>query len=163
MGDKTLKAEDVANWFVVKANEPILAVENGEHEEQEGISHLKLQKILYFAQAGYLALYGKKLFEDDIYAWDLGPVVRSVYTIFKDYKSRPIIKPTNGNYKDSINGQDMEDFLEEIWQIFGKFSASKLVDLTHSHAPWRDAHKKKDCKITTDVLRQYYAGIFVKN
>jgi uncharacterized phage-associated protein len=40
------------------------------------ISNLKLQKLLYYAQGFYLAIYGKALFEEDIVAWEHGPVVR---------------------------------------------------------------------------------------
>ena len=39
------------------------------HEHGDPISNLKLQKLLYYAQAWYLALYDVPLFDDPIEAW----------------------------------------------------------------------------------------------
>ncbi|MCA6080406.1 MAG: DUF4065 domain-containing protein [Endomicrobium sp.] len=51
------------------------------------ISHLKLQKLLFYCQAYHLSISGEPLFEDDILAWDYGPVVRSVYENYKKHDS----------------------------------------------------------------------------
>lgn len=124
------------------------------------MSHLKLQKLLYFSQAAHLALYGKRLFKDKIEAWKLGPVVPAVYQSFKDLKNRPITKPNNQAYLDNLD-QDSIDFLEQIWDIYGKFSANKLVRITHAHKPWQQAYNESvDYEIKPKVLREYYKGIF---
>ncbi len=49
------------------------------HEEDELLSHLKLQKLLYFCQGFTLAMTGKPLFSEAIVAWEHGPVVREVW------------------------------------------------------------------------------------
>ncbi len=46
------------------------------------ISNLKLQKILYFVQANFLVSIGTPCFEEEIEAWDFGPVVPEVYHEF---------------------------------------------------------------------------------
>ena len=43
------------------------------------MSHLKLQKLLYFVQGYHLAYFGKPLFEDDFEAWVHGPVSRKLF------------------------------------------------------------------------------------
>lgn len=52
--------------------------------------------------------------------------------------------------------------LEEIWTEFGKYSAKKLVDITHEHAPWKDVFKEDvpNIVITQDSLKNYYSGLF---
>lgn len=49
------------------------------------ISNLQLQKILYFIQGEYYKQKSKFLFEDDFLAWQLGPVVESVYDHYSVY------------------------------------------------------------------------------
>ena len=49
------------------------------------LTNLKLQKLLYYAQAWYLANYQKPLFDEPIEAWVHGPVVVQVYNEFRDY------------------------------------------------------------------------------
>lgn len=46
--------------------------------DRHPISNLQLQKILYYVQRSFL-LVGQLAFNDDIEAWQFGPVVREVY------------------------------------------------------------------------------------
>lgn len=151
-----MKAIDIANWFVTKANSEQLG-----NDTSEGVSNLKLQKVLYFAQAAHLALNQKKsLFEDDIYAWEFGPVVESVYHDFKASKNKPIAKPTNTDFE--TFDENTTSFLENTWAIFGKFSAAKLVQMSHEHKPWKDAFAKEDKIITKEAIYNYYKSAFQK-
>ena len=161
MGLTTYSAKDIANWFISKANEGYqMKPDDTECQEYpEGISHLKLQKLLYFAQAAYLSLEGRKLFGDKIEAWDYGPVVPVVYRLFNQYGSKPIRKPKNSQYRQIIKKSDSE-FLEEVWEIFGKFSANRLVYITHEHQPWQSAYKSRSKEITSKAMKDYYKGVF---
>jgi uncharacterized phage-associated protein len=59
--------KDIAKWFLSK----------------ESMSHKKLQKLCYYSQAWYCALYnGTPLFEDEVQAWIHGPVIASLYPIY---------------------------------------------------------------------------------
>lgn len=150
-----MKAIDVANWFVAKANSEDLGDGNS-----EGITNLKLQKMLYFAQAAYLSLNGNKpLFADDFKAWDFGPVIEDIYHSFKQSKNQPIDKPTNADYVKAVSADTVE-FLESVWSVFGKFSAAKLVQMSHEHQPWRDANANTDKTITKQKIYEYYKTAF---
>lgn len=149
-----MKAIDVANWFISKANSEKL-----DDNISEGVSNLKLQKVLYFAQAAHLALYSKKpLFEDDILAWPLGPVVNEVYHKFKTAENQPIPKPSNDDYKKF--DAKLNQFLENVWSLFGKFSAAKLVQMSHDHKPWKDAIEDNREVITKQEIYDYYKSAF---
>ena len=54
------------------------------------ISNLQLQKILYFCQKQYLQNTGDVLFDDEIQAWQYGPVVPAVYRTFSLWGGRKI-------------------------------------------------------------------------
>lgn len=130
------------------------------HRNGDCITNLKLQKLLYYAQAWFMVNNnGKLLFEDDIEAWKYGPVVRSVYDNFKKYNSSPIeiskrrrkIKPLEKNE---------EIFLEEFSITFYKFSASELVAMTHNERPWIDAYSKSpNSVIDTSVMYEFYKSM----
>ena len=67
------KAIDVAKFFIeIVANTP----------NEDAMTNLRLNKLLYFAQAGSISSLGYTLIEEDFEAWDLGPVVKSVYKTF---------------------------------------------------------------------------------
>lgn len=77
-------AMDIANFIIWYTNN-ILSRRN--------LTPLKLQKILYYTQATFLANHGRPLFDEVIQKWQYGPVVPSVYFEFKDYGISHIDSP----------------------------------------------------------------------
>ena len=51
------------------------------------MNELKLQKLLYYAQAWHLAVFGSRLFDERFQAWVHGPVCRAIYDRFGATKS----------------------------------------------------------------------------
>lgn len=155
-----VQAMDVAKCFVKIANAKIIGTDENGTPVAEGITNLKLQKMLYFAQATHLALFDRPLFRDEIEAWSLGPVVPAVYHVFKGAQNAPI-DPGVGE----INNQEVENFLKVVWELFGKYSASELVDMTHRHKPWADVYQKnvKNIPISQDSIRAYYKESFASS
>ena len=151
---KTYSAEDVANYFIHLASKRVV----GDNDEREGITNLKLQKILYFAQAYFLAKLGRPLFKDDIEAWVYGPVIPAIYQKYKSKKSNPII---DGDESPKISDEDKQA-LKVIWETFGGYSASRLVDISHAHSPWKEAFKAKNKIISKQSLRDYYKPLLNK-
>ena len=47
----------------------------GPNEEGEPMTHMRLQKLLYYVQGWHMAWYGRPLFAERIEAWQHGPVV----------------------------------------------------------------------------------------
>lgn len=72
---------DIADYFI--------AVSNSTHDL---ITNLRLQKLVYYAQAWHLAIYQEPLFSEDFQAWVHGPVIPQLYTQYKEYKWNPITK-----------------------------------------------------------------------
>lgn len=148
-------------------------VVNYSNEKGYGISNLKLQKILYFIQAQYLAFTKeqKPCFPDRIEAWDFGPVVPVVYHEFKQYGNNSI--PSVEYYlevnKENFWASSMEPFsndevpncdkkiINEVVDAFSDFSASNLVELTHQQAPWKKAYVRgANNEITQESIREYF-------
>jgi uncharacterized phage-associated protein len=100
------------------------------------ISNLKMQKLLYYAQGFHLAMFNEPLFHEPIYAWTHGPVVAEAYARFKQYGSGPIPRPTEIDHS-AIDVEKWE-FLDEVYNVFGQYSAWKLRNMTHDEPPWKN-------------------------
>lgn len=155
MANKIYNVNDIANYFIYLASNTRIG---DDEKEVEGITNLKLQKVLYFAQAYFLAKKHKSLFKDDIEAWEYGPVIPSVYHKYKKYGSQPIIKVS---IVDKISDTDKK-MLDEIWEVFGGYSASRLVDMTHAHSPWKEARDRSNNIITKKSMEEYYSDLLNK-
>ena len=124
-------------------------------------TQLKLQKLLYFVQAAYLSLLNKPAFNEEIEAWQYGPVVREIYEKFKDYWRNPIEFDEEELRKNYEKFSDEEkELISFINETFWKYSASRLVDITHNHKPWKDAWDKGHNIITKKELQNYYKNLF---
>lgn len=98
------------------------------------VSNLKLQKLLYYAQAWNLAFYDKPLFDEDFEAWVHGPVVPSIFQRFKTYRWNEITEDVT-----PIDDSDLVVHLKEVLRVYGELTPNQLERLTHSERPWLDA------------------------
>ena len=125
------KAIDVARYFLHK-NE---------------MSQKKLHKLLFYAYAWYLYENNdadnleKRLFVSNnpihgFQAWVHGPVFRELYPVYADYGFRPIY---NRNDNSDLFSEDDREFLDEIYEIYGKYSADQLENMSHTCSSWQKA------------------------
>ena len=105
------------------------------HEHGDPVSNLKLQKLLYYAQAWHLALYDEPLFGERLEAWVHGPVVPPVYGTFKQWTWQPISVEVT---LPDVSDPDREH-LDEVMDVYGGLTAMYLEKLTHQEDPWRKA------------------------
>jgi len=159
-------AENVARYLIKLSYDERKKLEDeagtDPHREairNDDITPLKLQKLLYFAQAAHLAVNERPLFDDEIQAWNLGPVVYCIYKQFEDYKGEPL--PEKEASDEGINDETAA-FLNEVWKEFGKYSAKELVEITHRHKPWKDAFNPKEPTqvISQEAIKEFYTPMF---
>ncbi len=138
-----LSAFDVAKWLIAY---------NNSQENADLLTDLKLQKLLYYAQGIAIKYTGKALFNENLVAWDLGPVVPEVYNRYKNYGKNPIDEPiAMPNFGDN----DVEVILKDVHEDYGQYSAFKLVEMTHNETPWQETSKNNI--ISIDKMREYFA------
>lgn len=112
---------------------------NHEHDNGREISNLRLQKLLYFVQAKILVETGNPCFEDEMEAWEYGPVVPTVYEVYKRYGSLPISGKQNLS---GIIDSEIEKYIGEILDYFSNTPTFELVQITHNQTPWIEAKNK---------------------
>jgi len=126
-----LSAIDVANFFIDAAAKD----QNG-----DCMTNLRLQKLLYLSQAWYLARHHKPLFEDEIEAWQYGPVVPNVYHHYAGY-GRNQIQSADDGYDISAFGHEELTLLLDILAEYDRYSTLALVDHLHDHVLWQKHYK----------------------
>lgn len=135
-----ISAHDVADYFLAKCDE----------DAGDLISNLKLQKLLYYAQGFCLALSNKPLFPQPIEAWTHGPVVPAIYGRFRDYKDLGLPIPADvPQFEPKIRS-----LIDEVYTVYGQFSAWKLRNMTHEESPWRDTPTGQE--ISHEKLKAYF-------
>lgn len=118
---KLYTAFDIANYFLLKAQDD---------EDQELLSNLKLQKLVYYAQGIHLAEFGTPLFEEKIIAWQYGPVIPILYQEYKKYGAGRI--PADTGFDPMSIDDNTRAYLYGMYDFFGQYSAVRLMQLAHA-------------------------------
>lgn len=148
--DTDRTAMDIATWFLQRNT-----FDRKNNLDVEGISNLKLQKLLYYAYGCFLALYKERLFHEYVVAWQHGPVVADVYESYKANGSNSIrnIDPKQVEFSNNIT-----DVLEFVYKEFGKYTAWALRNMTHEEAPWKETKQPNVIcdKFIFNYFREHY-------
>ena len=131
-----------------------------EEPEPEYLSHMRLQKLLYYVQGWSLGIRGRPMFGSPIEAWRHGPVVREVFPHFADFGDNPIPFSRAGTGTGLSRGDC--DFIASIWESYKGFSAAALRSKTHAEPPWRevwgdrDDDDRGDEVIPQEIMAQFF-------
>lgn len=139
-----LDAKDVADFFL----SPIM------EEEGERITNLKLQKLLYYAQGYSLALLDRALFNDKIENWEHGPVVPSIYQMYRQHGANPL--PLSVIELDRYKEEELY-ILSRVRTEKGKYTAWALRDQTHQETPWLTTRRGDE--ITPNIMKKYFLTV----
>lgn len=131
------------------------------HEAQKRekpVTNTKLQKLLYFTQGVYLAKYNKLAFEDNIIAWEYGPVIKDIYYKYSLYGAEPIIVVDKLNSKISIM---LSEIINIVLEAFLNTSQTDLIKETIKRgSPW--SYTDIDDTISVEDIKQYFLENYVK-
>ena len=132
-------------------------------EKCGSMTHMRLQKLIYYSQAWSLVWDEKPLFNDKIEAWANGPVVPSLasklkgrFRVNKNHLDKGAASNLTPAQRDTING---------VLDFYGHRDAQWLSDLTHMEAPWREARKglapgeRGQQEISHASLAEYYGSL----
>lgn len=112
---------------------------------QQGIEHMKLQKLVYCAYGWWLAAQGMeavRLTTEGPEIWKHGPVFESMYRTFRVFGRQPIREMKSANpllppMNVDIGDDEVRNVVIWIWGRYGHLSSFELSDLTHKQGtPW---------------------------
>ena len=150
---KHITAKDVASFFLAKAN-----------SVGDQITNLKLQKLVYYAQAWHLANFNEPLFDEDFEAWVHGPVLPTLYHAYKERGSAPILTNLDIKIVAKKFNSNTINYLNEVAFIYMPHGAYELELMTHKEEPWIDTRgecepdEKCNNIIPKELMKTFYAS-----
>lgn len=128
----TYTPAQIANTFLAK------------YGASEGISHMKLQKLVYCVHGWWLAYHNNSLLSEKPQVWQYGPVFPSLYHGLKIFGTAPIKEPVKispfSPEAPMVDGKDNDtmQLIDWVWSRYGHLSAMALSDMTHKDGTaWR--------------------------
>ena len=124
------------------------------------MTHMKLQKLLYFSHGVYLSKYNRTMVENHFQAWPYGPVLPALYDNLKQYKDAPITEGISfKGIKYAYNDGEILGTIKSVVKEFGHYTAWELSKITHAtNGPWfktvSNGGYKQD--IGTDLIMNYF-------
>lgn len=131
--------------------------------DEDPLTHLRLQKLLYYVQGWSLAIRNRPMFADRIEAWVHGPVVPAVWQKFTKH-GRQVILPDQERAAVGLTPGE-QDFVARVWDAYKDFSAFRLRAMTHNEPPWKKARRGLPSdhysgeEITQQFLREYFSSL----
>ena len=120
-------------------------------ERLPGLPTKKLHKLLYYCQGHHLAAFGEPLFTETISAWDMGPVVGTLWRQEKQAGSAPGQVPLDEGQLNTIG---------YVLSRYGALTGLDLENLTHSEAPWQLANRSRrpgeSARIESEWIEEYF-------
>ena len=141
-------------------------------KDGEGLTPMKIQKLVYIAHGWHLGLYNEILVDEDVEAWQWGPVFPRLYHQVKHYGRWPIaekITDSKGDLEHSIDGNHYAH-MQEVWNKYHKYTGMELAMLTHQDGtPWHKEVREylqhipreipRGLKIPYYPIRDYYKSL----
>jgi uncharacterized phage-associated protein len=150
--DKRTTIDNVAQYFLHLSSQGT----------NRGITHLKLQKLVFYAQALSYSIKKESLFDDDFEAWVHGPVSPALYYKYKSYGSKEIDDIPE---KPTLDPKD-ELVIKIVWNMFGAKDGKFLENRTHNEQPWQASRKglkyyeHSNEVISKSLIQTYYSSKF---
>ena len=155
---QTIPLNIVSDYFISLSN-----------ETQSLITNLKLQKLVYYAEAWNLTINGHSLISEEFEAWVHGPVIPALYVQYKEFGWKPIVREDLGEGSlANIEAQlspPTKKLLSDISEEYFGLNAFELERLTHEEDPWKitrgdlpedaPSHKIIDKKLMSEYYKQY--------
>lgn len=135
-------------------------------QKQGGMSAMKLQKLVYYAQAWTLAWLDRPLFAERIEAWANGPVVPALWP---HHRGKFAVTPPWPLGSPEALTADEKGAIDRVLDFYGDKSPQWLSDLTHMERPWREARGNlsedtpSGAVIAVELMADYYSNLPAKS
>jgi len=129
----------------------------------QDITHLSLQKALYYVQGFNYAFFGNFLFEEDCEAWVHGPVYRDIYRRYSGYCYDPIdaVEEPDISYMPAVE----KVLLDSVVKHLCCYSGKTLESFTHVETPWISTRGNLPAEASTDriipkkIIGEYFTSV----
>lgn len=130
----------------------------------DSLTPMQVLKLVYIAHGWMLGLYGRPLIDDQIQAWQYGPVIPALYNELRGYKGQPVTKPISVWFPETLEPES-QNMVEQVYKIYGHRTGPDLSMLTHAPGtPWHLTYKPGvfGSVISTDLIEDHYRRLAVQ-
>jgi len=155
---------NIANYFIEKS-----------FDQGNLLTPMQVLKLAYIAHGWYLATQDEPLLSEAVQAWKYGPVVPSVYRMYKDF-GRDEITSTRFNpalrdeYSDLKSDANTIDVLDRVYMKYGCLDGLQLSALTHApDTPWditwnhSGGNQREGVVIPNNLIKDHYKQKAIEN
>jgi uncharacterized phage-associated protein len=116
---------------------------------KRGLSHMKLQKLIYLSVEEWLENNEDSFLSRNPEVWQYGPVFSDLYHALKHHRSENISELQDFfDQIPRIDDQRVLSVIDSVWERYKATSAINLSDLTHKPGgPWHQVAKKHDFRV----------------
>ena len=126
----------------------------------EDITHLALQKMLYYVQAFYQVFFNSYIFDNDCEAWIHGPVYSEIIKKYSGYD----VTQHNDILATFEFTPEEKAIMDNVALNFGCYSGKILEQFTHSELPWIETRKGlSDTEIENRIITKKLIAEYFKN
>ena len=119
------------------------------------LTPMQVIKLVYISHGWMLGLLDQPLIAEPVEAWRYGPVVRSVYRKYRQYRGNPITE--QGALHDERLDQPQQDLIDQVFQGYGEYTGIQLSRLTHQpNTPWDIAWRSGMSIIPNELIQDHY-------
>ena len=121
-------------------------------EYSNKMDNIRLNKLMFFAQAWYLVRYNTPLFEGLFEQTSEGPVHHQVYNVLKPYGNNDI--DVGFPYEPSVYSDNEITTLGDVMEYYGKLDTPRLIELSNEEGmPW---YGSNGAVISNDEIKEYF-------
>ena len=148
----------IANALLVKAR-----------QERKPLTHMGLQKLVYFVHCWALTLGKSGYSSEDPQPWEYGPLFESLYYRLVARGDRhvkdllEIFDAKSGERRYLVPSSEDDEFygvLDQVWKEYGRFSALELSAMAHAAgSPWAQARVAKLGIIPHEMIVEFFSRL----
>ena len=127
-------------------------------EENQPLTHIEVQKLLYFSHGWMLGIHGQPLHHSLWEAWQHGPVLPPIYYILNYYRGAQIKEKILAHPETFT--EEEQSILQSVYDQYRPHGAFGMVDITHSPGtPWHQVWNRRwgPPIITNESIQAYFA------
>ncbi|HWA39593.1 MAG TPA: type II toxin-antitoxin system antitoxin SocA domain-containing protein [Burkholderiales bacterium] len=137
-----------------------LLLERCEAHGHKSVTPMQLIKLAYIAHGYMLGRHGSPLLDEEVEAWQYGPVVPTLYHAVKAFKSNPI-NAVPGAVDFAFSNEE-KAVIDGVANIYGRYNGIVLSAATHKPGtPWHQTWSTfgKNAPISNDLIESFYSEL----
>jgi uncharacterized phage-associated protein len=128
------------------------------------LTPMQVIKLVYIVHGWALGLYNRPLIEEDVEAWQYGPVIPNLYNAVRKFRGGGVQGPLP--LEGGARAEDLDnienDLVSQVYDLYGHMNGVALSRITHApNTPWAQIYTpgRFGTVIPRDVIADHYARL----